>query len=62
MEWPPRSGAVRTFPEIDRAGWFDIATARAKLVSSQVAFLEELTVHLARFDSATQDGREDERA
>lgn len=40
MEWPPRSGRRRTFPEIDRAGWFDLHTARRKLVGGQVAFVD----------------------
>lgn len=42
MEWPPRSGRVRSFPELDRAGWFDPATARRKLVRGQVEFVERL--------------------
>ncbi|MGI9001540.1 MAG: NUDIX domain-containing protein [Pseudonocardia sp.] len=42
LEWPPRSGTVRSFPEIDRAAWFDIDTARGKLVSGQVEFLDRL--------------------
>jgi len=42
MEWPPRSGRQSEFPEIDRAAWFDLATARAKLVRAQVAFLDAL--------------------
>jgi predicted NUDIX family NTP pyrophosphohydrolase len=43
IEWPPRSGRMREFPEVDRAGWFDIETARRKLVSGQVGFLERLS-------------------
>jgi predicted NUDIX family NTP pyrophosphohydrolase len=31
LEWPPGSGKVRDFPEVDRARWFDIATAREKI-------------------------------
>jgi predicted NUDIX family NTP pyrophosphohydrolase len=42
MEWPPRSGRYQEFPEIDRADWFDTATARAKLVSGQVPFIDVL--------------------
>ena len=42
MEWPPRSGRRATFPEVDRAGWFDIATAREKLNPAQAAFLDRL--------------------
>jgi predicted NUDIX family NTP pyrophosphohydrolase len=42
MEWPPRSGRTATFPEIDRAEWFDLETAREKINPAQVAFLEQL--------------------
>lgn len=42
MEWPPRSGHVRSFPEIDRAEWFPIAVAREKILSGQAPLLDEL--------------------
>lgn len=42
LEWPPGSGVVRRFPEVDRAGWFNLETARNKLVSGQVGFLDLL--------------------
>ena len=42
MEWPPRSGQVRSFPEIDRAEWFTLAEARRKVVTGQVPILDEL--------------------
>ena len=42
LEWPPRSGQVQQFPEIDRAAWFDLATARTKLVKGQLPFLDRL--------------------
>jgi predicted NUDIX family NTP pyrophosphohydrolase len=42
MEWPPRSGRTAEFPEIDRAGWFDIDEAREKLNPAQVGFLDRL--------------------
>lgn len=41
MEWPPKSGRQTEFPEIDRADFFDLETARQKINSSQMAFLEE---------------------
>jgi predicted NUDIX family NTP pyrophosphohydrolase len=47
MEWPPRSGRMQSFPEIDRAEWFDVDTARVKVVASQTAFLDRLLVLLA---------------
>ncbi|HUL09607.1 MAG TPA: NUDIX domain-containing protein [Candidatus Acidoferrum sp.] len=42
MEWPPRSGRKQEFPEIDRAAWFPVAEARAKIHKGQVALLEAL--------------------
>src|SRR3954454_10958931 len=42
LEWPPRSGRRRAFPEIDRVAWFDLASARDKLVQAQVALLDRL--------------------
>jgi predicted NUDIX family NTP pyrophosphohydrolase len=41
-EWPPRSGKMQTFPEVDRAAWFDPATARRKLLPAQSAFIDRL--------------------
>lgn len=43
LEWPPHSGRRASFPEVDRAAWFDLDTARAKLVAAQVEFLDRLT-------------------
>ncbi|RFU19791.1 NUDIX domain-containing protein [Geodermatophilus marinus] len=42
LEWPPRSGRVQHFPEIDRAAWFGLAEARTKLVRGQLPFLDRL--------------------
>jgi predicted NUDIX family NTP pyrophosphohydrolase len=42
LEWPPRSGRVQAFPEIDRAEWFDLDAARAKLNPAQAAFVDRL--------------------
>ena len=42
IEWPPGSGDRQEFPEIDRAEWFDAATARRKLVRGQVPFVQLL--------------------
>ncbi|MFJ1460652.1 NUDIX domain-containing protein [Nocardia sp. N2S4-5] len=46
MEWPPRSGQLREFPEIDRAEWFDLTTAHEKLGTGQRPFLQRLADHL----------------
>ncbi|NIJ53869.1 NUDIX domain-containing protein [Dyadobacter arcticus] len=42
MEWPPRSGKLQTFPEVDRAEWFTLDIARKKINERQSAFLDEL--------------------
>jgi predicted NUDIX family NTP pyrophosphohydrolase len=42
MVWPPKSGRRQTFAEIDRAGWFTLAGARAKILDGQRPFLERL--------------------
>lgn len=42
LEWPPRSGRVRQFPEIDRAAWFDLRSAHDKLVTGQRPLLDRL--------------------
>jgi predicted NUDIX family NTP pyrophosphohydrolase len=42
LEWPPGSGRVRVFPEIDRVEWFDMDTARTKVNPAQSGFLDEL--------------------
>lgn len=46
MEWPPRSGRLQSFPELDRAGWFDVETARRKAFASQGPFFDRLLEHL----------------
>jgi predicted NUDIX family NTP pyrophosphohydrolase len=46
MEWPPRSGVQREFPEIDRAGWFGLDTARAKLLAAQAELVDRLLAAL----------------
>jgi predicted NUDIX family NTP pyrophosphohydrolase len=47
LEWPPRSGRMQEFPEIDRAAWFAVDEARAKLVKGQVPFLDRLLGQLS---------------
>ena len=41
MEWPLRSGAMKEFPEVDRAGWFSLAEAGLKILSGQRAILDD---------------------
>lgn len=47
LEWPPRSGKLTSFPEVDRAAWFDMAAARAVILSSQRIALDRLEAHLS---------------
>ena len=47
MEWPPGSGRTGEFPEVDRAGWFDLETARTKLLRGQLGFIDRLSELLA---------------
>ena len=42
LEWPPRSGRIQSFPEVDRAEWFDLTTAREKLNPAQAEFVDRL--------------------
>jgi predicted NUDIX family NTP pyrophosphohydrolase len=42
LEWPPRSGRQREFPEVDRAEWFPLAEARTRILRGQLGFLERL--------------------
>jgi predicted NUDIX family NTP pyrophosphohydrolase len=47
LEWPPRSGRQCEFPEVDRAAWFSIETARVKILKAQAAFLGRLLERIA---------------
>jgi len=42
IQWPPGSGRLQSFPEVDRAGWFTLEVARTKLVKGQAPFLDRL--------------------
>jgi predicted NUDIX family NTP pyrophosphohydrolase len=42
IEWPPKSGKRKSFPEIDRVAWFDIEAARGKILTYQLPWLDEL--------------------
>ncbi|MCK1666479.1 NUDIX domain-containing protein [Bradyrhizobium sp. 153] len=42
IEWPPRSGRRQSFPEVDRAEWFNIEFARTKMLTAQVQLLDRL--------------------
>ena len=47
IEWPPKSGKMKDFPEIDKAGWFAIAEAKLLINERQANFLEQVIVILS---------------
>jgi predicted NUDIX family NTP pyrophosphohydrolase len=47
IEWPPKARKMLSFPEIDRAAWFDLPTAHAKILQSQRTLLDRLVAHTA---------------
>jgi predicted NUDIX family NTP pyrophosphohydrolase len=55
VEWPPRSGTLQEFPEIDDARWVGLAEARVKLVRGQVPVLDALANHLGRQGRLDED-------
>lgn len=48
LEWPPRSGGTQSFPEVDRAAFFAIDAARAKLNPAQTPLLDRLLAHITK--------------
>lgn len=46
MEWPPKSGKQAVFPEIDKAAFFDIETAKTKINTAQQPLIDNLVVSL----------------
>jgi predicted NUDIX family NTP pyrophosphohydrolase len=46
LEWPPRSGQIQQFPEVDRAGWFALPEARERILAAQQPLLERLAERL----------------
>lgn len=53
MEWPPRSGQIQAFPEVDDVRWFEITEARRRIIKAQLLFLDELlaSVHTLPYPS-----------
>ena len=56
LEWPPRSGKVREFPEVDRVEWASVRRARSKLLKGQVPFLDRLMDALVTKGGAVTEG------
>jgi predicted NUDIX family NTP pyrophosphohydrolase len=52
MEWPRGSGKTQSFPEVDRAGWFDLGTAKVKILKGQIGLLEQLERILSKRKTA----------
>ena len=50
MEWPPKSGKYQQFPEMDRAEWFSVTTAKEKIIPAQAALIDQLEEILKRTD------------
>jgi predicted NUDIX family NTP pyrophosphohydrolase len=48
LEWPPRSGRIGQFPEVDRADWFPIDEARKRILKGQEPFIDRLLALLSR--------------
>jgi predicted NUDIX family NTP pyrophosphohydrolase len=48
MDWPPRSGKMHSFPEVDRAAWFTPDEARVKLNAAQIKFVDNLIISIAK--------------
>src|ERR1700722_9283092 len=54
MEWPPRSGRMAEFPEVDRGGWFSIAAARERILKGQAPFIDRLMLRVNDQRSETE--------
>ena len=54
LEWPPKSGKMRQYPEVDRAGWFNLSEAGEKILPGQVGFIEQLIANLGIIKSESQ--------
>lgn len=52
LEWPPRSGVMREYPEIDRGEWFGAEAARMKINSAQAAFIDRLEAWLQEHEAS----------
>lgn len=55
LEWPPKSGTLQEFPEIDKAEWFDVETSRKKLNVQQAGIVDELINKLGLSSAQFED-------
>ena len=58
MEWPPRSGLMQAFPEIDRVQWLTPEAARAKILPGQRPFIDRLLARLGEGDALGRAAKE----
>lgn len=58
IEWPPKSGQKREFPEVDRADWFSVPEARVHIHKGQIEFLERLMAHFPHADAGKSEPTE----
>ena len=61
IEWPPKSGKMRSFPEIDKAAWFKLTEAKKKILEAQSTLIRELETKLDRPDLNTKTLRSEEK-
>ena len=57
LEWPPKSGKIQQYPEVDRAAWFNISEARNKILAGQMGFIEQLIAVLGMSRSESQPSK-----
>jgi predicted NUDIX family NTP pyrophosphohydrolase len=62
LEWPKKSGIIKEYPEIDKAGWFDVDTAKKKILKGQAGFVDRLAkaINYSPKDAGGQDFSEHE--
>jgi predicted NUDIX family NTP pyrophosphohydrolase len=56
LEWPPRSGRMQSFPELDRVAWMELQEARTRILKSQQPLLDALAATLAAGDEQKGSG------
>lgn len=56
MEWPPRSGRMQEFPEVDRAAWFSLEEARQYILKAQIPLIESLSVQIGGIEQWRHEG------
>ncbi|SRR6266404_691288 len=57
MEWPPKSGKQEQFPEVDRAAWFGLESARRKILKGQAPFLDQLLNRMGNAEGNARPSR-----